>query len=472
MSFRIRLMITFSLLISLTFGIGCTLLISTSFEAALKEKKETMVNEFETLQNNIAMLMQFSDSGDYSNVYELLYPMEEENIAHWEAISVGAGKQNIGYEDGNRELLAFELPIEQENTYAYVHIVDGKTSYLQMYSEISYGNEMIYLKEVFDLSSVYELRERQQTIFWIVYVVVMIFTLIISGVIAHILTKRLNRLTSTAKTIAKGNFGARTGLTTRDEFEELSVAFDKMTDKLQDTIRLLEEDVERKETFMGAVAHELKTPMTSIIGYADMIRQYSLSEEEQMMAANYVYQEGKRLENLSHKILDLLLMEKDRFILKKVQMDVFLSEIILVLRPFADDKEVSLRLDCEEYFLILEPDLAKSLFYNLVDNGIKAVSKGGNVTVTGRAVMAGYEVQVADDGCGMDEKELYKITEAFYRIDKSRSRQQGGVGLGLTLCKKIVDLHQGSMEFQSVLGKGSKVIVRIPDQEVNVYEKI
>ena len=132
MSFRIRLMITFSLLISLTFGIGCSLLISTSFESSLEEKKGAMIHEFETLQNNIAMLMQFSDSGDYSNVYELLYQMEEENIAHWEAISVSLSQTEIVYEEGNRGLLAFEFPIETENTYAYVHNVDGRNSYLQM----------------------------------------------------------------------------------------------------------------------------------------------------------------------------------------------------------------------------------------------------------------------------------------------------------------------------------------------------
>ncbi|MBE5956271.1 MAG: HAMP domain-containing histidine kinase [Lachnospiraceae bacterium] len=471
MSFRVRLMITFSLLISLTFGIGCTLLISTSFQAALEEKKETMVNEFETLQNNIAMLMQFGDTGDYRNVYELLYQMEEENIAHWQAVSVCTDKMVI-YEDGDRKLLSFALPIEEDNTYAYVRVVNGKTSFLQMYSEISSGYETLYLKEVFDLSSVYELRERQQTIFWIVYAVVILFTISISGLIAHMLTKRLNTLTSTAKTIAEGNLSVRTDLKTQDEFEELSMAFDKMTDKLQNMIGQLEEDVERKEAFMGAVAHELKTPMTSIIGYADMIRQCSLSEEEQMMAANYVYQEGKRLENLSHKILDLLLMEKDTFVMKKVQMDAFLTEMMEALRPVADEKGVKLLLDCEEHVLLLEMDLAKSLFYNLVDNAIKATSGGGNVTITGRAAANGYEVQISDDGCGMDEKELHKITEAFYRVDKSRSRQQGGVGLGLTLCKKIVDLHQGTMVFQSTLGEGSKVVVFLPDREVSVYEKI
>ena len=107
-----------------------------------------------------------------------------------------------------------------------------------------------------------------------------------------------------------------------------------------------------------------------------------------------------------------------------------------------------------------------------MDNAIKATSGGGNVTITGRAAANGYEVQISDDGCGMDEKELHKITEAFYRVDKSRSRQQGGVGLGLTLCKKIVDLHQGTMVFQSAPGKGSKVVVFLPGQEVSEYEKI
>lgn len=464
MSYRIRLILTFSLVISLTFGLGCTALIATSFRSVLKEEKESIMNEYETIQNNIMMLLSFSEEGDYGNLKELLHQMKEQNIAHWQAFSLGTEETKI-YENGDSRLLSFTIPLKEENTYAYTQKAERGQACLQVYSELSSGRKNLYLKASFDLSTAYELRRHQQSLFLVIYLAVMIFGISIAGILASVLTKRLKKLMDAVGEIADGNLSVRTGLRTGDEFQKLSMDFDRMTDKLQDTIEQLEGDVERKEAFMGAVAHELKTPMTSIIGYADMIRQCGLSEEEQMMAANYIYTEGKRLEQLSHKILDLLLMEKENFNMRKVEMSTFLKNVIQVLVPAAEKKGVHIFLKCEEMFLFLEPDLAKSLFYNLVDNGIKAAGKGGKVIVIGRKKQTGSEIQIVDDGYGMETEELEKITEAFYRIDKSRSRQQGGVGLGLTICKKIVDLHQGSMTFQSKVGTGSSVTVQLPNGE-------
>ena len=461
MSFRTRLMITFSLLISFTFGIGSTLLISTSFDSYLEEKKSSMLKEFETLQNNILLLDSFNESSDYNNLRELLSQMEQQKNAHWSAIRLST-EESVLFESGNKNHLHFDLALENADTYAYVHTVQGDTASLQMYSELPLRTDILYLKASFDLSSAYQLRKQQQQIFVVIYSVVILLSLCLTGVISHLMTKRLKHLTDTAQMIGKGNLAVRSDLKTGDEFEQLSIVLDRMTDTLSQTIKQLEKDVEQKESFMGAVAHEIKTPMTSIIGYADMIRQCSLTEEEQMMAANYIYSEGKRLENLSHKILDLLLMEKDSFDMKMTPVSIFLKDVKEMLLPTADEKNVSLLLECENSLLPLETDLAKSLFYNLIENGIKATPAGGSVQIHGRIVSNGYEIQITDTGCGMEAKEIERITEAFYRIDKSRSRSQGGVGLGLTLCKKIIDLHHGNMTFHSKPGNGSTVTVWLP----------
>lgn len=465
MSFRVRLIISFALFISLTFGIGGTLLITTSFHSILDEEKQAVIQEYETLQNNLLMLINFSNYGDYSNVFELLYQMETQNIAHWQAISLATIEGSI-YESGDIALLSFDASVDESENYTYMHTMDENGQRLQIYSELSTDSDTLYLKASFDLSSAYMLRENQQNLFLMIYLLVVVFGIGIASIIASLLTKRLQTLTTTAREIADGNLSVRTALRTGDEFEQLSKDFDSMTDKLQENIQKLEEDVQRKEAFMGAVAHELKTPMTSIIGYADMIRQCALDEKEQMMAANYIYTEGQRLEKLSHKILDLLLMENDTCTRKEIELQVFLNHVKNMLLPIAEEKGINLIVECEPVSIFIEPDLGKSLFYNLVDNAIKATSKGGNVRVIGQSIRNGCEIQISDDGCGMEEAELEKITEAFYRVDKSRSRKQGGVGLGLTLCKKIVDLHQGSMIFQSKPGKGSCVTIQLMDKEV------
>lgn len=460
MSFRVRLLISFALLIAITFGIGGALLISISFQSTLEEGKAAAINSYETMQNNLLMLNFFGDDGNYENMSAMLSQMEEQNMAHWQAISLSSIHQSI-YESGEQSLLSAELEIIDSNQYAYVLTTDETGRRLRMYSKLSVGQDELFLKASFELSAAYILRENQQRLFFIIYIMVVLLGMGIASILSFALTRRLSGLATVVRAIAGGDFSRRTMLRTGDEFEQLSRDIDAMTDRLQENILRLEEDVERQEAFMGAVAHELKTPMTSIIGYADLIRQCALDENDRMVAANYIYTEGQRLEKLSHKILDLLLLEKDTFSMKEVQLDAFLKEVINVLLPIAEKRRVRLGWKCEAVKVIIEPDLVKSLIYNLVDNAIKSTNDGGAVAVRGRALSDGCEFQIMDNGCGVEEEELSKITEAFYRVDKSRSRKQGGVGLGLTLCKKIVDLHHGNMTFRSTKGKGSCVTVEL-----------
>lgn len=212
---------------------------------------------------------------------------------------------------------------------------------------------------------------------------------------------------------------------------------------------------------MGAFAHELKTPMTSIIGFADLLRQDSLDENTRMMAADYIYSEGHRLERLSFKLLDLLLLKKDNVVMKRVWIGNYLGEVERALAPSLKKKGIQLVCRGEQKRAALEPDLVKSLLYNLIDNASKAMDSGGVVAVRGTALPGGCRFQVVDNGRGMEEAELTRITEAFYRVDKARSRSQGGAGLGLALCKQIVELHEGTIRFESKPGKGTRVTVEL-----------
>lgn len=136
-------------------------------------------------------------------------------------------------------------------------------------------------------------------------------------------------------------------------------------------------------------------------------------------------------------------------------------------------REKSIRFVCrkERGRVILEPDLVKSLLYNLVDNAAKAIEENGVIEIRGRLIAGGCRIQITDNGRGMQASELSKITEAFYRVDKSRSRRQGGAGLGLALCKKIVELHHGSMKFTSAPGHGTCVTVELYGSRRDLHEK-
>lgn len=216
---------------------------------------------------------------------------------------------------------------------------------------------------------------------------------------------------------------------------------------------------------MGAFAHELKTPMTSIIGFADLLRQGNLDENTRMMAAEYIYSEGRRLEKLSFKLLDLLLLKKDAITLRRVWLNQYIAEVERALSPGLKRKGIRLICKAEQARVALEPDLTKSLLYNLIDNAGKAMDGEGIIALMATAIPGGCQFQVADNGRGMEQEELTKITEAFYRVDKSRSRKQGGAGLGLALCKQIVELHSGSIHFDSQPGKGTRITVTLYGKE-------
>ena len=164
---------------------------------------------------------------------------------------------------------------------------------------------------------------------------------------------------------------------------------------------------------------------------------------------------------MSFKLLDLIVLKKDSIVMKRVWLNRYLDEIERALAPSLRDKGIRLVCRAEQAKALLEPDLVKSLLYNLIDNASKAMDSGGIIGVKATAIPGGCQFYVADNGRGMEEKELTRITEAFYRVDKSRSRAQGGVGLGLSLCNEIVRLHKGTMSFASRVGNGTCVTVEL-----------
>ena len=147
--------------------------------------------------------------------------------------------------------------------------------------------------------------------------------------------------------------------------------------------------------------------------------------------------------------------------MKHVRLNGYIAEIEKALSPNMKQKNIKLVCKADAQRVLLEPDLIKSLLYNLVDNASKAMDEGGVIALYAAVIPGGCQFQVADNGRGMEPEELSKITEAFYRVDKARSRSQGGAGLGLALCKQIVELHNGTIQFASTPGKGTRVTVSL-----------
>ena len=460
MTYRLKLIITISLLIALSFGIGGTVMITTSFDAALEQETRSSLTSFENTQRTLYLLNSLGDQSDFESLTDALKQMENQNLGQWQAFSLKAGEKQL-FLSGSRDILVYSLPDSAENQCVSLLVSNHNGHGLLVKSMILAGNTELEVLARYDLSSVYTLRDTQQRQYLLVYSVVITFGILASIALSFALTRHLRRLTVTVQRISGGDLSGRSHIKSQDEFGQLSREFDVMADKLQENISKLETDMQRQERFMGAFAHELKTPMTSIIGFADLLRQGNMDESTRMMAADYIYSEGKRLEHLSFKLLELLLLKKDTLSMTPVWLNSYLAEVERALMPNMNAKNIRLICKADAKRVILEADLVKSLLYNLVDNASKAIDDGGMIAVHGVAIPGGCQFQVVDNGRGMEQEELSKITEAFYRVDKARSRSQGGAGLGLALCKEIVGLHNGSIRFASTPGKGTRVTVTL-----------
>lgn len=460
MSYRVKLTITISLLIAFSFGIGGTTMIATSFSTSLEKETKAALAAFENVQNTLYLINSLAGQADYNSLSLVLGQMSEQQVGRWQALSLRSAEETV-YLDGNMQLLHYVMANPGYNQCSYLPVSDSLGHGLIVRSILSAGEEKLTLTARFDLSQVYETRRIQQRQYLIIYLIVVLVGILASFLLSFALTRPLRRLTGTVRRISGGDLSRRSRLDTTDEFGQLSRDFDAMADKLQENISRLETDMQRQESFMGAFAHELKTPMTSIIGFADLLRQGNLDENTRMMAAEYIYSEGHRLERLSFKLLDLLLLKKDEVVFKGIWLEHFVTEIQRALAPGLKNKGIRLICRAEQKRAAVEPDLAKSLLYNLIDNASKAMDGEGVIALQAKAIPGGCQFQVVDNGRGMEEKELTRITEAFYRVDKARSRSQGGAGLGLALCRQIVELHSGNIHFASEPGKGTQVTVTL-----------
>lgn len=277
--------------------------------------------------------------------------------------------------------------------------------------------------------------------------------------ILHRVLYPLHELNAGAKQIARGRYDKRITVKRRDEIGELSENFNQMAEAVQFHTESLEEAEKRRTLFMGNLTHELKTPMTAISGYAKTLLTVKLPEEDREEALSYIYGESCRLERLSRKLMNLLLLEEEDVIrpVKMPAKKLFSNAEEACRRSLAED---GICLECREAgeSFLVDEDLFTEVLINLVDNARKASERGDRIILTARE----DAIEVRDFGKGIPEEEREKILEPFYMIDKSRSRKSGGAGLGLAITAMILKRHGCRMEIESKVGEGTKILCYFP----------
>lgn len=336
-----------------------------------------------------------------------------------------------------------------------------KGVYIQAIRSVSYLNHLFYVETMRDVTHIFRSRKNQYETLVKSVMIMMVVTGLLTFFLSKLLLRKIVDLTKVTKSIAGGDLEKRALSKGKDEIDVLSEHFNKMAEQLEGKINQLKEEAERKERFVAAFSHELKTPLTSVIGYADLLRQKDLRMDQRICCADYIFSEGKRLENISIRLLDLIVLKKREIQFQPVSMKRLLEEVAVVVEPQLSEAGISWECQMEEAVLLMEAGLMKTVFINLIDNARKALEPGGAIRVTGARRQDDYLVRVQDSGAGMEQRELDRIKEAFYMVDGSRDKKQGSVGLGLAICDEILRLHGFGFEFDSRLNVGTTAIVTI-----------
>ena len=314
----------------------------------------------------------------------------------------------------------------------------------------------IELYHIVDITHVYDRIDTLAVVMLCVSaLVIFISVAVLSIVVGRTLTP-LSELSKGAKSIAKGAYDKRVRVKTRDEIGTLAADFNTMANAVERHTRELEESERRKTLFMGNLTHELKTPLTAISGYAQTMLAVELSDDDRHDALTYIYEESKRLDRLSKKMMRLLELDRDiEIVFSEIQVNNLFDTAVRTCASSADRKNIMLDVSQSEGIIHGDFDLMCDVIINLIDNAIKASPDGGSVKI----YTENDRIVVEDFGCGIPKEEISKITEPFYMVDKSRSRKSGGAGLGLALTKLILCHHKMEMSVESESGKGTKISV-------------
>lgn len=456
-----------TLILCVSLALSGYLLISGSFENAVNRECTKALERYQLTKFALQSVMESKGESAIGSEWSM-----EEWIPKLEGISSTVSVASVFSED--KQPLYSEYPKsypltlldrvgEQELLYEIRQVEDQYI--LTVVGCFRHKGKLMYLMTGVDVSLLLEqqreMRERYAVIYCIVCACGMAAVLFLSLWIVF----PIKKMTHSAAQIAAGDYSARVSLATKDELGELGQSFNTMASAVEESIERLTQNAVQKEDFVASFAHELKTPLTSVIGYADMISQREMTPEQVREAASYILEEGMRLEQLSLKLMDLIVLNRQEFILEELPAKEVLSDIVQTLRPILDKRQVCLKQEIQEVWICVEYDLFKTLLLNVMDNSIKADATV--ILLKGERLAEGYRITITDNGRGIPKDEIRRITEAFYMVDKSRSRSQHGAGIGLALVERIAEIHGTKIQIESEEGKGTAVSIVLAVSEEN-----
>ncbi len=505
MKFRYKVLFTNLILLSLGLGLVGYLMIHKNFELAKQTQLKNAIVQNNLVQSSVEyellqLLNSASDNSETSNNNTDNSNAEKSSIS---ASSIAAQLPQIGsrvsssvrtkdsffyiYYDGNRVYTDDKSQVDINDTLFndlttgnknYLINIEDEKHYIYVTSQSVIDEKNLWIISKCDASEAYSLLDEQIKYFRLIIVVILIAESVAMYFISRYMTKPLEKLNRVSEEIAQGDYATRVNVKSHDEIGLLAQKFNIMAQAVSDHVDELNDMVHRREQFVADFTHEIKTPMTSIIGYADTMRSLELPREEQIMALGYIFSEGKRLESMSQKLFELIYLRQHDIKMDDVHMADLCAEVVKVVEPAYENRHLIIETEIEDAVLTVNRELLVTALVNLMDNARKASSEGGKVEIIGKYVYDKvnstledkksqknvedtYEICIIDHGIGMTKEQADRICDEFYMVDKSRARKEGGAGIGMSLVAVILEHHNAKLSVESEPGCGTTMRISL-----------
>ncbi len=281
--------------------------------------------------------------------------------------------------------------------------------------------------------------------------------------LAIVITKPIKGLEKATEKIAEGDYSHRVRYRGSDELAELARHMNEMAAHIEADTAYIEGISDSRRKFISNMTHELKTPLTSILGFADVLRiKMDITDEEKKNYADIIFAEANRLRMLSSRLMELITVNEIELHMAPVKLEELLAREADMYRPICVEAGISLTLHLEPVVVWADETLFATMIVNLIDNARKASGSGKEIHISCQKKAHQVMVQVRDQGIGIPKDQIVHVTEAFYMVDKARTRKAGGAGIGLALCKAVATAHHGELMIESKLHEGTTVTVTAP----------
>ncbi len=425
---------------------------------SINREKERSLGEFELIRISLSNSLDFSSaSKDTLNLLMDRYGTYYSNRGIYLALYTGNSYAYNNIPELKTDIYSGLLSVEKGTKIAQIFHTASK-HYIVLSDLITDNAVLLYAR---DISEIYVSRSNSIRL----YLIVLVFLTLLLGVFSFIyskwITRPLGSLHSGALAISSGNYNVVLPEKNK-EFKDVAKAFNQMARDVKDRTQELEEKAKELQTFIDDLSHEMNTPLTSIQGYSEFILSANALEEQKRTAALYINSESKRIRDIYSKLMVLSFAREQNIELKQHIPEELVEEVYKTFHQQMLQQNIIFTKEISASYLKADKTLFHMLLTNLIKNSLQAMETGGSIHVNIYSENNYSIVVVKDSGPGIPEDKLEDVIKPFYRVDKSRSRQTGGAGLGLSICSKIVNLHQGSMSIQSKSGEGTKVIITFP----------